>query len=57
MTPRSSDLPPAKVQLTDDQWREKLNPEEFAVLRQDGTEPHRGRVPVPGLWCRIVQQQ
>ena len=39
MTRRSSDLPPAKVQLTDDQWREKLTPEEFAVLRQAGTEP------------------
>src|SRR6478735_9419757 len=38
MTRRPSDLPPPKVQLTDDQWREKLTPGEFAVLRQAGTE-------------------
>ena len=39
MTTRSQrELPPPKVQLTDDQWREKLTPQEFAVLRQAGTE-------------------
>jgi peptide-methionine (R)-S-oxide reductase len=27
-----------KVQLTDDEWRQKLTPEEFAVLRQAATE-------------------
>ena len=27
-----------KVQLTDDEWHTKLNPAEYAVLRQAGTE-------------------
>ncbi len=27
-----------KVQLSDDQWRAKLSPQQFKVLRQGGTE-------------------
>lgn len=31
-------IPEPKVQLSDDEWRERLTPEEYYVLRQAGTE-------------------
>ncbi len=35
---RTEDLPPASVTKSDDEWRAELAPDEYAVLRQAGTE-------------------
>jgi peptide-methionine (R)-S-oxide reductase len=40
MTTRNDELPP-----TDEEWRGKLTPQQFEVLRQHGTEP-RGSSPL-----------
>lgn len=52
-----SELPPPKVQLSDEDWRKRLSREEYVVLRQAGTErPFTGEytdTKEPGIYeCR-----
>ena len=55
-------LPPPKLTLTDAQWRERLNPAEYHVLRQAGTEaPFKGEytdTKTVGVYrCRACQTE
>jgi peptide-methionine (R)-S-oxide reductase len=38
-TERTTETPEATAQLADHEWRERLTPEQYEVLRRKGTEP------------------
>lgn len=41
--PEPPQAPKGKVDLSDDEWRERLTPEQYRILRQGGTERPNGR--------------
>ena len=36
--------PAGKVEMTDEEWKEKLTPEQYRILREEGTERANGKV-------------